>query len=559
MEYFNLRGLEIHNSRMWRWASVEKALDLMSKTGLNALIFHQNDLIDNLVFPKAYFTQEMMYTRWPIRRSTIVSSQLYIRQVIRKAKSLGIDFYFEVKELWYPDNLLELFPELRTPEGKVCPTDPFWFEFLEVKIRELLEVLPDFTGIIMSPATRESKVSIAANPCGCHRCQSTDNGDWYKQLLQAMHQPLAEQGKTLVVRDFSYTVGEQGAVVEAAAAVSSDIVVALKNVPHDFWPTFPNNPKIGETNGLPQWVEFDVWGQYCGLGVFPCSLVEDLQQRLQYCREKGVSGVWFRTDWELMNETSAFNSFNMLNLWGGALLAGNPDMKLDPIYEKWAAEGIVSSLYTESTHRDAVVPSSKDAADKLKRFMQASWAVIEKTLYARGHVFQYSSKVSPTVNDFFYVMNSYQSRDQWDPGAAELVTLTDANIAAIIAEKQAAVEEVGQLRSILEPETLGVPHTFIQETDLMLDLYHYYVKTFYFAVKASFLTKKAMTTNQAEDAKLARTAADELSAFRKQLASRMEDTYYPFYLYWMLDENLLLSLETDIYKQLTSEPEELLP
>ncbi|MFH5185344.1 hypothetical protein ACHHV8_23350 [Paenibacillus sp. TAB 01] len=550
MEWFQLRGLEIHNSRMWSTAAVERALEFMAQNGLNALIFHQNDIIDKLVFPKAFFTQEMMYKRWPLRRSTIVSSRLYLREVIRKAKNLGIGFYLEVKEIWYPEELLELFTHLRTAEGKVCPTDPFWFEFLEIKIRELLTEFPDLTGIIMSPATRESKVSISTNPCGCERCQRTDNADWYKQLLQAMHKPLSEKKKDLVVRDFTYTVDEQSTVVGAAASVSKEIIVALKNVPHDFWPTFPHNVKIGDTGGLRQWVEFDVWGQYCGLGVFPCSLVEDLQSRIRYCREKGVTGVWFRTDWELMNESSTFNSLNMLNLYGGAMLANDPDLELDSIYAAWSRGGLQTSMRPESIARPAVIPESSEAAGKLKEFMKASWSVIEKTLYTRGHVFQYSSKISPTLQDFFYVVTSYHSREQWEPGASDRIALTDESIQAIIAEKQAAVDEAAQLRAILAPETLGIPQYFMDELDLTLDLYQYFVKTFYHAVRTSFLTKKALADRGKTDIQAARASLDELSVFRKELADRMTDTFYPFYLYWMLDEDLLESLETDIAKQL---------
>lgn len=550
METFELRGLEIHNSRMWRWSAVERALDFMSQTGLNALIFHQNDIIDNLVFPKNYFTQDMMYKRWPLRRSTIVSSQLYIRQVVRKAKSLGIGFYLEVKELWYPDQLLELFPGLRTAEGIVCPTDPFWFEFLETKIRELLDVLPDLAGIIMSPATRESKVSISTNPCKCDRCKQSDNGQWYRQLLQAMFTPLSEQNKNLVVRDFTYTVDEQSAVVDAAASVSDNIIVALKNVPHDFWPTFPHNAKIGQTNGLRQWVEFDVWGQYCGLGAFPCSLVEDLQDRIRHCREQGVTGVWFRTDWELMNESSVFNSLNMVNLYGGALLSADPDLDLDKVYQLWVQGGLHTSMYPESTYRDAVVPTALDAGERLMRFMKASWAVIEKTLYTRGHVFQYSSKISPTLQDLFYVVTSYHTREQWEPGASERITLTDDNIQAVITEKQTAVDEVRHLRDILQPETLGVPQSFIEEIDTMLNLYCYYVDNFYHFVRTSFLTKKALETKNAEDTRMALASLIDLSVFRERLTNRMVDTYYPFYMYWMLDENLLQTFENDIRNQL---------
>ncbi len=56
MNLFTFIGLEFHNNRMWKWASVEKALDFMEEFGMNALIFHQNDIIDQVVLPEKYFT-----------------------------------------------------------------------------------------------------------------------------------------------------------------------------------------------------------------------------------------------------------------------------------------------------------------------------------------------------------------------------------------------------------------------------------------------------------------------------------------------------------------------
>ncbi len=52
---------------------------------------------------------------------------------------------------------------------------------------------------------------------------------------------------------------------------------------------FRINPAIGCCGSdMRQWVEFDTWGQYFGLGVFPCSVVEDMQGRLQRYLDKGV-------------------------------------------------------------------------------------------------------------------------------------------------------------------------------------------------------------------------------------------------------------------------------
>ena len=41
---------------MWHGAQVEEALDFMAAHGLNGLIFHPNDLIDQLVVPTRYFS-----------------------------------------------------------------------------------------------------------------------------------------------------------------------------------------------------------------------------------------------------------------------------------------------------------------------------------------------------------------------------------------------------------------------------------------------------------------------------------------------------------------------
>jgi hypothetical protein len=191
MKQFELRGLEIHTSRMWQWAAVERALDFMTPTGLNALIFHRNDLIDQLVFPEDYFSVDLMWKRWPVRMHTIQNNRHYIAKVVRAAKERGIAFYTEVKEIWYPEELLEIFPALRKADGTLCPNDPLWWEFLEKKMRELLAVMPDIAGVIVSPGTRESKISISTNKCECERCKSTDAKTWYYKLLDALYRPLA--------------------------------------------------------------------------------------------------------------------------------------------------------------------------------------------------------------------------------------------------------------------------------------------------------------------------------------------------------------------------------
>lgn len=548
MKGFEVRGLEFHSGRMWRHASVERALEFMERFGLNTLIFHQVDLIDALVLPAAFFDEDLSWERWPVRYATASTRRAYIRRVIEEAEARGIAFFLEVKELWYPEPLLELLPDLRTEDGVVCPTDPFWMEFLSIRLKELFEELPGIAGLIISPATRESKVSISNNRCGCERCASVDPAEWYRTLIRVMFDELDDRGKTLVVRDFSYTVAQQDLVLDAAASVSGGIVAGLKNVPHDFWPTFPDNPRIGRTSGLRQWIEYDAWGQFCGLGVFPVDLVSDMRRRMRSNLERGTAGVWFRTDWEVLDEASVFNSFNIVNLIGGAMLAKNPDTGPDEVYAALAEYGLYSPLSPESRNRDPVLPRASDAPDRLRSFMEASWAVIEKTLYLRGHVFSYSSRFHHSIAEIEKIMITHQGREQWDPDSGRLVSLSDlsisdANARAILEEKRLACEEAERLGEILGPETLGLPDEFAAELRESLDLYSWYVRGFFCQAEIYVAVRLAQS-----DPRLTAEAAGKIGTlveFRRSLEERLSGTRHPYYLYWMMNPRDLELFERD--------------
>jgi hypothetical protein len=543
---FAFRGLEIHSSRMWRWASVRRALDLMPRIGLNALIFHQNDLIDQLVYPAACFSVETLWKRWPVRMHTIDNNRHYLRRVIEEAKRRNIGFYLEVKEIYYPEGLLDLHPELRKPDGAVCASSPFWWTFLENKVRELLEVVPDIAGIIVSPASRESKVSISTNTCSCNACRTARPLDWYHRLLDAMYRPLAEKGKTLAVRDFSYTAEHQNLAIDAASLCSKEIVISLKNTPHDFYPTFPDNPRIGHTHGHPQWVEFDTWGQFFGIGFFPCSVVEDMQRRIDHCRRNGVTGVSFRTDWEVMTEASSFNSFNLLNVVAGGLLSNRSGVDPEEIYRAWAGYGLLSPLSPESCMETPVPLSSPEAVQRLQDFMKASWSVMEKSVYVRGHVFHEDLMFPLSLKLAFDMMTRIHGRDDWDPGASGRVEPTEENLRVIFSEKEAALREVRALPGILAPRTLGLPGRLVEEIKTMLGLYQVHVEGFGHCARACFLVGKALSSRHPGDFDRAVDSIRGLALFRDALVRRLEGTSYPHYVYWLLDTDRLQSLIRDL-------------
>lgn len=550
MTSFNFRGLEFHSSRMWQWAQVERALDLMQSTGLNALVFHQNDIVEELVFPQEFFPDDLMWKRWPVRMHAIYQNRHYINKVAREARERGIGFYVEIKEIWFVDELLELVPDLRSADGSICPSNPFWWRFLDIKMRELVSAVPDLAGVIVSPGTRESKVSISTNTCTCERCKAADALGWYSDLLRAMYVPLAENGKTLAVRDFSYTAEQQSQMIEAAAWVSDQIVISLKNTPHDYYPTFPNNPRIGNTGGLRQWVEFDTWGQFFGMGFFPLSVAEDMQARMRHCAANGVEGIQLRTDWEVITEASSFNSLNVFNVIAGAMLAGDIDLDLTDAYAAWTKYGLCSPLRSQSFVQSPVIPAAAGAGGLLEAYMKASWAVMEKAAYVRGHLFHEDDQYPDTVDKAFAMMVDIHGRDEWEPGASKLVEPTDANLAIIFAEKEKAIAEVQALPAILKPRSLGLSDDMAEDMETMLDFYERYVRGYALCARTVFLTRKAETSAKATDKAAALDSLGPMRAFIDETDKRFAGTHYPHYVYWLFDTGRLVSLCADVERRM---------
>ncbi len=531
MRKFPFRGYEIHSLRMWQQGQVDSALEFMKKEGLNALIFHQNDLVDQLVFPEKYYSNDILWERWPTRRQGVLYHREYIRGVIRKAKEMGIEFYMEVKEINAMDSIFEIRSDLRNPDGSVCPNHPFWEEFLEAKYTELFEIYPDLAGIIVSPGTRESFVSIAANRCHCQRCQNTSDLKWYIRVLSAMFRPVRKAGKSLIVRDFAFTAQQQSLMIQACEQISDEIILALKAQPHDYYPTFPVNPEIGNTGRLREYIEFDTWGQFFGMGVAPMSLVEDMKERLEICYEKGAVGAWFRTDWELVPDASVHCTPSLVNLYAGAMLSANLDTDLDEIYQKWVREGLYSPLKTASMPQNPVTPQNPDAWKYLRDFMKASWQAFAKSGYILGHQFLESDQPPYTIGIAFEIMTVIHAREDWDPGATVKVAVTPENMDVIFREKQEGVEETKALADILKLDELGVPKDFEADMKVALETMVRYAQLCEISTRVMYHVVYAQELRDRQQEEKAFKAIEDLYQIADLIEEEQKGTHYPYYLY----------------------------
>lgn len=551
MSDYSTKLLEIHGPNMWNFWHVTKAVELARQLGMTGIVFHCNDLVDRLVMPSAFFPKELSLRRWPVRFHTVENDRYYVNEVIRLCRANDLEFFAEVKELYFPPDIVELYPHLRNEDGAICPTDPFWWEFLTVKYSELVEQIPDLRGVILSVGTRESMASMAANACGCDRCRSYDVDMWYRELINSVFAPLDGADKQLVVRDFAYTNDHQLASLDAAASVSHNITLSLKNTPHDYYPTFPDNPAIGRSAVLAQWVEYDTWGQFYGLGLFPCSIAENMRGRMGRFLNAGATGVMLRTDLESVSQGSVFNSFNLLNLIAGAMLAEDVDTPIEDIYRRWAEIGLLSPLVQDSVPQQRVVPHTTDAVARLQELMTTGWAVLEKAIYVRGHVFHENCQFPDSVSVAFTMMEEFHSREDWEPGAHLRIEPTETNIAAIFLEKREAVRLASTIRKLLGKDLLGVPEGPVHDYLVLLPaLFEAYARAFEAIARTCFLVRRAESTQDPVHVADAQATLTVLTEVAGEVQRLVEGQGFSHMVAWSLDHNRLNRLRTDASSRL---------
>ena len=69
---FKVRGIETHSRQMWEWEHVRRLLEFARDNKMNTLVFHQNDLVDQLVNHEAFLPRDRMngsipFTCMPLR------------------------------------------------------------------------------------------------------------------------------------------------------------------------------------------------------------------------------------------------------------------------------------------------------------------------------------------------------------------------------------------------------------------------------------------------------------------------------------------------------------
>ena len=487
MEKYTFRAMELHDStQIWNLDEIRKRLDFMVKNHMNALVFHEPGIEDKIVFPAkflggsgepdsyydAFLEVDHAILYHALRENLNLNRRDYMNHVIREAKEAGVQIFFENKELWFSDFILKYKKELMQ-DGVICPSDPFWYEeFLPYKYKELFLALPDLGGIVCSIGTGEARLAISNTfACGCERCRHLDPVEWYKNMIMAMYKPFHEAGKKLIIRDFIYTKEEQERFKTAFNAMPEDIVLSLKNTPHDFYPTFPDNPLMGQVDPHPQITEYDVNGQFFGWGAQPSAMLKDIRRRLKYGSEHHVTGFLARTDWEGVQDWTCFDNLNIVNLYAIAAYAENENVREEEIYLKW--------LQGEHMLQEDLLPGElKRCVEEVAEIMNATWPIVEKTNFVNGCLFSNDSCMHLTPEQFTFIGGTHHSLSEWDPEKKDALAMTPENIRSILADKDEARLRCEELADRVAGRNMGLADKAYEQMREHFEFMRWYVRGF---------------------------------------------------------------------------------
>jgi len=327
----------------------------------------------------------------------------------------------------------------------------------------------------------------------------------------------------------------------AMEQLPDDVVVSLKNTPHDFYPTFPHNPGIGRTGRRRTWIEFDAMGQYFGWGFGIAALVQDMRERLRYGLDHGAVGVLVRTDWEGLPGHSCFDTPNLVNLYAAAIFANDPEAGEDEVYRRWLAE-------------ENLVAREEDletCAAWIGRLLGGTWDVVRRAIYANDCVFNDSSCFPVGLDHAFWLAEEKNSLKDWMPEKANALDVSDENLRLLLAEKEEAAARFRELERNLLEGNRGLTDAAYEDLKFRFQIFGLYVEGFRLVFETAVLAKAYMKGNLARDlVERLHETLDALLPYARKLEKLSDEQNLTFAVQAILNPERIYVFHKDVSKKI---------
>jgi hypothetical protein len=276
---------------------------------------------------------------------------------------------------------LDYYPKsFRTgPGGTIDLDNPEFWKWFQEDYRRMLDRVPAVDGLVLT------FIETGARAERQHSTQLKSNAEKLARVVNAVADVVVGERKlNLYVRTFSYTQKEYANVLGAIALLQRpDIRLMMKETPHDFFLTHPDDPYAG-TIARPTIMEFDIAGEFNGQGIIATTWPEYVLRRWRsFAKRPHIIGYTARTD--RYGSTRLVGHPPEINLLALRRGAENPQVTAEEIYDE----------FITTRYGSAALPEVKAA-------FKNAYHIVSASLYTLG-----TSMASHSCLDYEQSSSSY--------------------------------------------------------------------------------------------------------------------------------------------------------
>ncbi|GAB6119881.1 hypothetical protein [Dysgonomonas termitidis] len=247
------------------------------------------------------------------------------------------------------------------PEGTIDLDNAGFWEWYKEDYRRMMDLVPEIDGLVLTfietGAYAERQYSVKM-PTPEEKLAAVVNA--------VADVVIGEKGKKLYIRTFAYSEEEYAGIVGCIKHIKNEkVALMIKEVPHDFFLTHPNDPFIGRLD-RPAIVEFDTGNEYNGQGVIANTWAGYVMNRWKdFINRPNVAGYVARTD-----------------RYGTTKIAGTPNEILLYALKRTTEDRFIS----EDQVYDEFIRSryGEEVLQPLKSAFKKSFDIITSILYTLG-------------------------------------------------------------------------------------------------------------------------------------------------------------------------------
>jgi hypothetical protein len=357
-----------------------------------------------------------------------------LRRVCEQARKSGLTLGIWHHEIWGPDNLLDLLPDLRANDGLINLESPVLYQYLAAKCREFFELFPEVGELVLT--LTETKYVVAHRPFS-----PTPPDERIRRVLEAIASITGPLGKQLVIRPFSALRADELNVRNAIERLGAQRVsVMYKTEPFDWNPFLPDEPLIGSIPDHEARAETDAGAEYYGQAAVAVSYTGHIEKRLTSARQKGAAVAVLRVD-RGHTQPALGHPLNEVNVIAPTRWLREPTRPLSQYWEEWFQQrhGFRSPA--------------------LRPLLERTFEVIQKSLYIDGQSLTHNAFPDLSHAKHIQVFALFEQRvplshlqEHWSM-LPERSTLSHAEI---LAEKAEAERLAGEIIDSFERLTPGM-------------------------------------------------------------------------------------------------------